>query len=179
MKTDPILKKFGKKTVCQKTMLEGSKDHYQKLNEIETLKNDFVNALAHVPHELMSALDKYSSKDLQDLSYTDRIDYFLHSLVCMFNSYISFMMKGERILLLAPETRNSLIRRNAFLHALLLFGIRYQWEDDTVTLPNMVRVPVSHYMNLFKNPTQIGSTAKWLDLVYKSNQKLFSIISFW
>jgi len=177
VKTDPILKKFGRKTVYEKTRLEGCEDHYQKLNEIEVLKRDFVNSLTKVPHDILSSLDKYSSQDIQEMTYKDRMDYFLHALVCKFNSYISFIMKGERILLLAPDTRNTLMRRNAFLNALLIFGIRYEAQDDTVTLPNMVKVPISHYIDLFKNPTQVKGTMEFIKLWKRLFQNDYTILA--
>ena len=162
VKTDPILKKFGKKTVYQKTRLEGSDDHLKKMKETKGLKSDFVNSLAQVPHDLLSVLNKYSS-NLQELSFNDRMDYLLHSMVCKFNSFISFMIKGDKLSSLSLNTRNLLIRRGALLNAYLIFAIRYRKQDGTITFPDMMRMPVSFFMSLFKDPAHCNSTMQWID----------------
>lgn len=161
VKTDPTLKKFAKKVINQKTFLGGCDDHLKKMKKVGQLKSDLVHCLAQVPNYLITKLNEYTSKNLLDLPYKDRVDYLLHTFLCMFHSYANFMKKSLltdfKISILRPDTINSLIRRGALIYAYLLFGFRYQ-NDETVTMPNMVRVTTSFFVSTAKDPAYGNTT---------------------
>ena len=70
------------------------------------------------------------------------------------------MLTGFKTSFLRPETKNLLIRKSALINAYLVFAIRYQ-KDETITMPNMVRMPVSFFTNVAKDLTYGKSTLQW------------------
>lgn len=153
--SDPVLNEFARKVIKIKTVLESEQSTKKRYSLLDQIKTTFISTLQVDERQLKAMNHK---KEYKDLPYLKQLEYWNRCLVAMFTCYANFILPLHDVHGLNSESKQILLRRSAFIHALLLLAYRYSHDHNACTMPNGFRMPVDFFKALFKDKVQVDQS---------------------